>query len=117
MSFKELLFCTDINLGLRNYQADSGAVLLDVRVAGEYQRKHIEDALSLPVEEIDRAPEVIPDRNTPIYVYAYGGETSLRAVKKLRKLGYKNVNDIGGIKKCCGTQGYQGPWCVEPENG
>ncbi len=108
MSVLRYLFCIDINMGLRSYQASPGAVLLDVRDRREYDRKHIEGSLSLPLSEIHRAGEVIPSQDTPVYLYAYGGETSFRAAEKLRRMGYTGVHDIGGIKKCCGSQGYQG---------
>ncbi len=108
MSVFSHLFCIDINRGVRNYQDTPGALLLDVRSREEYERKHIEDSLSLPLSELDRAGEIVPSPDTPLYVYAYGGETSAKAASRLKKMGYSNVNDIGGIKRCCGAQGYQG---------
>ena len=105
--FKNLV-CVDINRGIREYQAAEGAVLLDVRSREEYDRKHIEHSLSLPMGELDRADQVIPGPDTPVYLYAYGGEQSAKAASVLRKMGYQNVHNIGGIKKCCGAQGYQG---------
>ena len=108
MSVFQYLFCTDINRGVREYQATPGAVLLDVRSREEYVRRHIEESVSLPLSELDRAGELVPDRDTPLYVYAYGGESSARAASRLKKQGYANVRDIGGIKKCCGAQGYNG---------
>ena len=107
--FKNLV-CVDINRGIREYQAAEGAVLLDVRSRKEYDRKHIEHSLSLPLDELDRAAEVIPSPDTPVYIYAYGGEQSARAASRLEKMGYRNVRNIGGIKKCCGAQGYRGTY-------
>ena len=104
------LVCVDINRGIREFQAAEGAVLLDVRSREEYDRKHIEHSCSLPLKELDRAGSVIPDTETPVYIYAYGGEQSARAAARLEKMGYRNVRNIGGIKKCCGTQGYQGEY-------
>ena len=108
MSVFRYLFCTDINRGVLEFQATPGAVLLDVRSRQEYDRRHIEKSVSLPVSELDRAEELIPDHSVPLYVYAYGGETSAKAVSRLKKMGYSNVRDIGGIKKCCGSLGYNG---------
>ena len=110
MNFFKNLVCVDINRGIREFRVTEGAVLLDVRSRAEYDRKHIEGSLSLPLKDLDRAAEVIPGPDTPVYLYAYGGEHSARAAARLRKLGYTNVHDIGGIKKCCGTQGYQGEY-------
>lgn len=102
------LVCVDINRGVREYRAARGAVLLDVRSREEYARRHIEGSLSLPLDRLEEAEQVIPHRGVPVYVYAYGGDQSARAAARLRKLGYREVHDIGGIKRCCGAQGYQG---------
>ena len=61
------------------------------------------------LEELSRAKEVLPDLSVPLFVYAYGGETSARAVSRLKDMGYTQVHDIGGLKKCCGSHGYYGP--------
>ena len=100
------LFCIDINRGVRNYQATPGAVLLDVRSRESYARKRIPESRNLPLEELSRAKEVLPDLSVPLFVYAYGGETSARAVSRLKDMGYTQVHDIGGLKKCCGSHGY-----------
>lgn len=103
------LVCVDINRGIREFQAEKNAVLVDVRSREEYDRKHIENSRSLPLSDLDRAAEqVLPEKDVPVYVYAYGGEHSAKAASRLRKLGYTDVHDIGGIKRCCGAQGYQG---------
>ena len=113
MNIFRTLVCVDINRGIREFQAAEGAVLLDVRSREEYDRKHIEHSLSLPLDALDRAAEVIPAPDTPVYIYAYGGEHSTKAASRLEKMGYRNVHNIGGIKKCCGTQGYQGEYVCE----
>ena len=102
------LFCIDINRGVRNYQATPGAVLLDVRSRESYARKRIPESRNLPLEELSRAKEVLPDLSVPLFVYAYGGETSARAVSRLKDMGYTQVHDIGGLKKCCGSQRWRG---------
>lgn len=59
------LFCIDINRGVRNYQATPGAVLLDVRSRESYARKRIPESRNLPLEELSRAKEVLPDLSVP----------------------------------------------------
>ncbi len=109
MGILSCFFCTDINRGVREFQATPGAILLDVRSQQEHNFKRIPDSLNLPLKDLQLAKEHFPDLSTPLFVYAYGGEHSARAVSRLKAMGYTNVRDIGGIKKCCGTQGYQGP--------
>jgi rhodanese-related sulfurtransferase len=42
-----------------------------VDVLGEpyYRRSHLPGAISLPLEEIERAPEALPDKDADIVVY------------------------------------------------
>lgn len=109
MGILSCLFCTDINRGVREFQATPGAVLLDVRTAREHDFKRIPNSQNLPLADLDQAKDRFPDRDLPLYVYAYGGETSAKAARQLKAMGFTNVHDIGGIKKCCGSQGYKGP--------
>ena len=46
---------------------------------------------------------VYPDRSRHLYVYCYSGARSGQAAAYLRKQGYTNVSDIGGIKGYTGT--------------
>ncbi len=72
-------------------------ILLDVRRADEYAEGHIEGAILLPNEEIgSERPEILPDLDTPLYVYCRSGRRSLEAAKKLAAMGY-TVFDFGGI--------------------
>ncbi|MFR2157031.1 MAG: rhodanese-like domain-containing protein [Evtepia gabavorous] len=103
------LFCIDINRGVRNYQATPGAVLLDVRSRESYARKRIPESRNLPLEELSRAKEVLPDLSVPLFVYAYGGETSARAVSRLKDMGYTQVHDIGGLKSAAAPTGIMAP--------
>jgi len=73
-------------------------ILLDVRRIEEYSENKIKEAISLPLAEIeDRANDVIVSKEVIILVYCYGGTRSKEACRKLLKLGYKAVYDIGGI--------------------
>ena len=77
------LVCVDINRGIREFQAEKNAVLVDVRSREEYDRKHIENSRSLPLSDLDRAAEqVLSEKDVPVYVYAYGGEHSAKAASR-----------------------------------
>ena len=43
------------------------------------------------------APRELPDRGAPLYVYCRSGGRSSRAAALLKRMGYTNVTDIGGI--------------------
>jgi hypothetical protein len=46
-----------------------GIVLVDVLGEPYYRRSHLPGAISLPLEEIERAPEALPDKDADIVVY------------------------------------------------
>lgn len=87
----------DINEGVKDFLSAENAVLLDVRTAEEYAYGHIEKSRNLPLQNISQAAEIISDKDTPLFVYCQSGARSAQAFAELRKMGYTNVNDIGGI--------------------
>ncbi len=93
---------TDINAGVEEFRKTKGAVLLDVRTAEEYREGHIEGSINLPLDSITTAPNVVKDKNTPLYVHCLSGGRSGRAVDYLKQIGYNNVKNIGGIGNFAG---------------
>ena len=49
------------------------------------------------LQVIDRAAEVLPDKNALWLVYCRTGRRSADAVQKLEALGYTDLRDLGGI--------------------
>lgn len=97
MSFFNAIRWSDIDLGIKEYQEISNAVLLDVRSPQEYREGHIPGSINLPLQKLDNADKIIENENTPIYVYCQSGNRSRQAVALLGAMGYTNVNNIGGI--------------------
>lgn len=83
---------------------DSGekVMLLDVRTPDEHAEKHIPGSVLLPIELVDEvtgaAADVIPDKDTPVFVYCRSGRRSANAARILMGLGYKDVYNLGGIQ-------------------
>ena len=74
-------------------------IILDVRTAEEYSEKHIPGAINIANESIgtEDIPE-LPDKDQLILVYCRSGKSEVsRPLKKLVKLGYTNIVEIGGI--------------------
>ena len=97
MGVFDLLNGPDINKGLKEYQAESKAVLLDAREKDEYDDGHIEGSKNLPLSQFANAESMFTDKSLPIYVYCHSGARSKRMVMGLTKLGYQKVVNIGGI--------------------
>lgn len=102
MGLFDFLRPPDINQGLKDYSATPGAVLLDVRTPQEYREGHVPKSRNIPLQSLEQAADVISDKSTPIFVYCYSGSRSSQAVNKLIKMGYQNVNNIGGIASYSG---------------
>ena len=74
------------------------AVLLDVRQTDEFNAGHIDGAVLVPHDTIaEKIGAVVPDKNIPVYVYCRSGRRSAIAVEAMRKLGYTNLTDLGGM--------------------
>ena len=74
----------DINQGVEECRKAGNAVLLDVRTPEEYREGHIPGSKNVPLQIL-------------VFVYCHSGGRSHQAVEFLRKMGYTNVKNIGGI--------------------
>lgn len=97
MSFLDIFKSVDINKEINRYRTTKGAVLLDVRTEEEYRGGHISGSRNIPVDRIDNAVNLLRDKSAPLFVYCQSGARSRTACSKLRKMGYTEVYNIGGI--------------------
>ena len=73
-------------------------IILDVRTIAEYNEGHIPNAICIPNETIgSNIINELPDKEQLILVYCRSGNRSKQAAEKLRKLGYTNLIEFGGI--------------------
>lgn len=96
-------FRKDINAGIARFEATPGAMLLDVRTPGEYERGHVRHSVNIPLQELARSLDSLPNKDTPIFVYCQSGARSGRAADVLRRTGYGDVTDIGGVRNYRGA--------------
>lgn len=76
---------------------NDNAVLLDVRSPQEFEEGHMQNAINIPTYEIrKRTEKIIKDKETIIICYCTIGVRSKKAIKILRKLGYKNLYHLDG---------------------
>jgi phage shock protein E len=74
----------------------SGALLIDVRTAGEFGRGHIEGAINIPVSALQaQLPKLA--KGKPIIVYCQSGARSSRAAQTLKNAGFQQVHNLGSI--------------------
>jgi len=86
-----------ISPGDAKAQVDSGALLLDVRTAEEFQGGHIEGAVNIPVGELEGRLAELPPPDQPIVVYCRSGRRSGSARTLLMERGFSQVHNLGAM--------------------
>ena len=97
MGLLDLLRGPDINKGVEEYKKTEGAMLIDVRTPSEYAERNIPGSKNVPLQNIKSIKEVVPEKDTPLFVHCLSGARSSKATKALQQMGYINVKNIGGI--------------------
>jgi len=87
----------DINQGVKDFHNSPGAILLDVRTPQEYRSGHIPGSKNIPLQTIDKIDTITKDKDTVLYVYCQSGARSQQATNMLKRMGYTNAINIGGI--------------------
>jgi phage shock protein E len=74
-------------------------ILIDVRSADEFNSGHIEGAISLPLNRIDREiASAVPDKATPVLLDSHCGARSGRACGILTQPGYQTARNGGAFE-------------------
>jgi phage shock protein E len=80
-----------------NYQqlVQEGALILDVRTAGEYHLNHFPISKNIPLDKLAANFSQLPNLNQVIITCCVSGQRSAAAQKLLRAAGYTQVYDGG----------------------
>jgi rhodanese-related sulfurtransferase len=74
----------------------SGAVVIDVRSAGEFTTGHLARAINIPLSEIETViARKVKDKNQVLLLHCGNGARSGEARRKLKALGYTNSYNLG----------------------
>lgn len=85
-------------------------LIFDVRTPTEHAAGHLPDSILLPTEPPPAADWTLTQRyldaimggksfDTPIYLYCRKGKRSGTAAEMLRRMGFRNVSDMGGVEE------------------
>lgn len=77
----------------------SGAQLLDVRSPAEYAAAHLPGAQLLPLRQLTPKNLAALNPHHAVIVYCASGARSALAARSLRRAGYTQVYDLGGIAR------------------
>ena len=80
---------------------EKDTVIIDVRTETEYKDGHIENAINIPQENMNKDTVKIA-KDKKVIVYCRTGARSRVAATILVDLGYKNVYDLGGLNNWTG---------------
>lgn len=78
-------------------RADTNSVVLDVRTPREFAGGHVPGATNLPISapDFEKRLESL-DRNRPYLVHCAVGVRSGKAVRQMKKMGFKQIFDFSG---------------------
>jgi len=78
----------------------NGALVIDVRTAGEFSSGHLPNAINLPLDGIETSlPREVKDKNQVLLLHCQAGGRSSQARKKLSALGYVNAFNMGSYSR------------------
>ena len=76
----------------------NGALVIDVRSAGEFNSGHLATAINIPLDEIETAlPKRVKDKNQVLLLHCASGMRSGTAKSKLKGMGYTNAFNLGSF--------------------
>jgi phage shock protein E len=75
---------------------EKGARVIDVRSEGEFQERHLPGAVNVPLDRLrDEIVRLVPDKEQPLLLHCLSGARSAMGKASLRKMGYRNVFNLG----------------------
>jgi phage shock protein E len=77
----------------------NGAILIDVRTAGEFAAGHLDGAINLSSDEFSQIATVVKDKNHTILLYCQSGARATVVCSRLRGMGYSDVSNIGSYSR------------------
>ncbi len=78
----------------------NGALVIDVRTAGEFSSSHLPGVINLPLSEIESTlPQRVTNKSQVLLLHCQSGMRSGMAKSKLNKLGYTNAFNLGSYSQ------------------
>jgi len=78
---------------------NNGAVLIDVRTPEEFASGAHKGAINIPVDDLGRIGDHVPDKNNAVLLYCQSGMRATSACSTLRHTGYSDVHNIGSYSR------------------
>ena len=90
-----------VNEAKNKVTTSDNAVLIDCRPKEDYAHGHVAGAINFPIEKIteERVCRRLPDKTTGLYIIGSYYHKPNVAMKKFKKLGYKNLHFSGFMEE------------------
>src|SRR5271165_6048625 len=77
-----------------------GAVIVDVRSAGEFTARHLPRAVNIPLSEIEAViGRKVKDKNQVVLLHCQSGRRALEARRRLKAVGYAKAFNLGSYDR------------------
>lgn len=78
----------------------AGALVIDVRTAGEFVAGHLQQAVNLPLNEIEtQVTRRVDRKDRVLLLHCKSGARSRAAVHQLRAMGYESAYNLGSYTR------------------
>jgi rhodanese-related sulfurtransferase len=78
----------------------NGAVVIDVRSAGEFTARHLPKAVNIPLSEIETViGRKVKDKSQVVLLHCQTGARSNEACRRLKALGYAKAFNLGSYER------------------
>jgi phage shock protein E len=78
----------------------NGALVIDVRTPGEFNSGHLEQAINIPLDEIESdLPKRVKNKNQVLLLHCASGMRSGVAAAKLKGMGYTRSFNLGSYSR------------------
>ena len=89
---------------------NKGATVIDVRSEAEFQEKHLPGTTNIPLDRLsDEIARVAPNKEQPLLLHCLSGTRSAAGEATLKKMGYRNVFNLGSYGRAEQILGRSGP--------
>jgi phage shock protein E len=86
-----------------------GAKVIDVRSETEFQERHLSGTTNVPLDRLrDEIARVAPNKEQPLLLHCLSGTRSAAGEDTLKKMGYRNVFNLGSYSRAEEVLGAQG---------
>lgn len=84
-----------LNEAINITRTTKNTVLADIRDKETFKKDHVPGAINLPLNNISTVHNRVPDTETTIYIYGDYNTRPSKAVRLLKKEGYRNLVRAG----------------------